>query len=140
MNNGIIQQLGSPESIYNEPINAFVADFIGESNIFTGIMNSDCYVTVFNHGLKCVDKGFTSNESVDVVVRPEDVELILPNENSLIGIVTDCIFKGVHYETCVEVNGVEWVVHNTNSHIIGSSVGIYVKPDNIHIMKKVVGP
>lgn len=138
MNNGIIQQMGSPESIYNEPTNAFVADFIGESNIFPGIMNADCYVTLLNHGLQCVDKGFAHNERVDVVVRPEDVELVTPDHNSLIGTVTDCIFKGVHYETCVDVKGTEWVVHNTNSHIIGSSVGVFVKPDNIHIMKKVV--
>jgi spermidine/putrescine transport system ATP-binding protein len=137
MNNGIIQQQGTPESIYNEPINAFVADFIGESNILPGIMERDCFVRVFEHGFVCVDKGFEKNEPIDVVVRPEDV--VLSNaENGLKGIVTACIFKGVHYETCVDVQGKEWIVHNTKSHVIGSEVTINVIPDNIHIMKRTV--
>lgn len=137
MNNGIIQQMGSPEDIYNEPINAFVADFIGESNIFSGIMEADGMVTIFGHTFKCVDKGFEIKEAVDVVIRPEDIILGPKSDETLVGQVTDCIFKGVHYETCVQTLGQEWVIHNTKSFSEGDEVGIYVNPFDIHIMKKV---
>lgn len=136
MNDGVIQQAGSPEMIYNEPTNAFVADFIGESNIFSGLMKKDCFVELMDHGFNCVDKGFSTNEAVDVVIRPEDVVLLKVTSNKLTGKVTDCIFKGVHYETYVEAGGIEWMVHNTKSHIIGTDVSIDIAPENIHIMKK----
>lgn len=136
MNDGVIQQAGTPEMIYNEPKNAFVADFIGESNIISGVMRKDCFVELFSHGFVCVDKGFGINEPVDVVIRPEDVELSKPEKDKLTGKVTDCIFKGVHYETYVEAGGMEWMIHNTKSHIIGSDVSIDIAPENIHIMKK----
>lgn len=134
MNEGIIQQAGTPEMIYNEPTNAFVADFIGESNIFGGIMHKDGLVEMFGTAFACVDKGFAKDEAVDVVIRPEDVNLV--KEGILDGVITDCIFKGVHYETYVMAGGVEWMVHNTRSHIIGAKVAIEVSPENIHIMKK----
>jgi len=140
MNNGKIQQQGSPESIYNEPLNAFVADFIGESNIMPGIIEKDCYVRIYNQGYICVDTGFSKDEAIEVVVRPEDVILTPPSDTRLNGIVTACIFKGVHYETCVDVHGKEWIVHNTQSHALGSKVSIDVLPDNIHVMKRMVSP
>lgn len=136
MNAGLIQQAGAPEDIYNEPQNAFVADFIGESNIFTGTMKKDFELELFNHGLVCVDKGFELNELIDVVIRPEDINLIKPEKNKLSGLVTDCIFKGVHYETYVQAYGYEWMVHNTKSHIIGTEVSFEIDPEDIHIMKK----
>ncbi len=147
INDGIIQQMGTPESIYNEPINAFVADFIGESNIYDGIMIRDEVLELFGHTFKCVDKGFNENESIDVVIRPEDVRLTkvsnsqkttnhTSRNNQLIGKVTDCIFKGVHYETCIETFGEEWVIHDTENFVPGDYVSIEVDPFNIHIMKK----
>lgn len=136
MNNGVIQQMGSPEDIYNEPVNAFVADFIGESNIVTGIMKQDCVIEVLGHVFDCVDKGFAVNEQVDMVVRPEDIELLQPSDNTLNGKVTSCIFKGVHYETCVVTKDFEWVVHDTKSFKADEQVSINVDPFNIHIMKK----
>lgn len=138
MNNGIIQQQGTPESIYNEPINAFVADFIGESNIFPGIMEKDYFVRFLGHGFICVDKGFKKNEAIEVVIRPEDIVLTPSVPDGLNGKVTACIFKGVHYETCVDVRGNEWIVHNTQSHAVGSEVSITIIPDNIHVMKRTV--
>lgn len=136
LNNGVIQQMGTPEDIYNEPVNAFVADFIGESNIFDGIMREDKLVDIFEQSLECVDIGFEKNEAIDVVIRPEDVILKNPTEGTLVGTVTDCIFKGVHYETCVDTFGSEWVIHNTKSYVEGEKVSIHIDPFDIHIMKK----
>jgi len=143
INNGTIQQMGKPEAIYNEPDNAFVADFIGESNIYEGTMKQDKELELFGHMFECVDTGFAENESVDVVIRPEDVRLYkIPSKEYardggiLVGEVTDCIFKGVHYETCVDTYGYEWVVQNTKNFIPGEYVNIEVDPYDIHIMKK----
>jgi len=138
MNNGVIQQKGTPEDIYNEPVNAFVADFIGESNIIDGIMRQDGVIEILGRVYECVDKGFGTNEKVDVVVRPEDIKLLEPSENKLNGQVTSCIFKGVHYETCVVTEGFEWVIHNTKNFKPGEQVSINVDPFDIHIMKKMV--
>jgi len=142
MNNGIIQQLGKPEAVYNEPINAFVADFIGESNIYDGVMKRDKVLELFGHMFECVDTGFEENEIVDVVIRPEDVRLSrisskesLNETELLVGKVTDCIFKGVHYETCIDTYGYEWVVQNTKNFTPGEYVNIEVDPYDIHIMK-----
>ena len=143
MNNGIIQQMGRPESVYNEPVNAFVADFIGESNIYDGVMKRDKVVEVFGHTFECVDTGFEEDELIDVVIRPEDVSLSrMPSKGAitsgelLVGKVTDCIFKGVHYETCIDTFGHEWVVQNTKNFTPGEYVNIEVDPFDIHIMKK----
>ena len=136
MNDGIIQQAGSPQSIYNEPVNAFVADFIGESNIFDGVMMADFKLEMFGHIFECVDKGFSKNEDIEVVIRPEDVDLVKKDDNLLTGKVVDCIFKGVHYETYVMVENSEWLIHSTKSYMINSEVSIIVDPDLIHIMKK----
>ncbi|NLL06523.1 MAG: ABC transporter ATP-binding protein [Clostridiaceae bacterium] len=136
MNNGVIQQMGTPEDIYNEPVNAFVADFIGESNIIKGIMKRDGLIEIFGRVYECVDKGFAIDEKVDVVVRPEDIKLLAPTEKTVNGEVTSCIFKGVHYETCVMTEGFEWVIQNTKNFKLGEKVGINVAPFDIHIMKK----
>lgn len=137
MNNGLIQQRGTPEEIYNEPANAFVADFIGESNIFDGIMLKDKLLKLFDVIFECVDCGFDKNELIDVVIRPEDISLKSKVEGALNGIVTNCIFKGVHFETTVETQGFKWVIHNTKSYKISEEVSISVDPFDIHIMKKV---
>ena len=137
MNQGYIQQMGSPEQIYNEPENAFVADFIGESNIVPGIMLHDELVEIFGARFACVDKGFGNNTPVDVVIRPEDIELVAPEEGTLKGICTHLIFKGVHYEMEITTpDGFEWLVHSTNLCPVGKEVGIRVDPFNIQIMNK----
>lgn len=136
MNQGYIQQIGTPEDIYNEPVNAFVADFIGDSNIIDGIMLEDRLVRILDTNFPCVDEGFGTNCPVDVVIRPEDVELVEPSEGILEGTVTSIIFKGVHYEIEVTANGFEWLVHTTKMHEVGSHVGIRVIPFNIQIMNK----
>ena len=137
MNQGYIQQMGSPEQIYNEPENAFVADFIGESNIVPGIMLHDELVEIFGARFACVDKGFGNNTPVDVVIRPEDIELVAPEEGTLKGICTHLIFKGVHYEMEITTpDGFEWLVHSTNLCLVGKEVGIRVDPFNIQIMNK----
>ena len=137
MNQGYIQQMGSPEQIYNEPENAFVADFIGESNIVNGIMIRDELVEIFGAKFPCVDKGFGQNTPVDVVIRPEDIDLVKPGEGSLDGVVTHLIFKGVHYEMEVTTpNGFEWLVHSTDMFPVGQEVGIHVDPFDIQIMNK----
>lgn len=136
MNQGYIQQIGSPESIYNEPENAFVADFIGDSNIIPAIMIEDKLVSILGTRFTCVDTGFGHNKPVDVVIRPEDVELTSPAEGILQGIVTHLIFKGVHYEMEVMAGGFEWLVHSTVMHPVGEEVGIKVDPFNIQIMNK----
>ena len=137
MNQGYIQQMGSPEQIYNEPENAFVADFIGESNIVPGIMLHDELVEIFGARFACVDKGFGNNTPVDVVIRPEDIELVAPEEGTLKGICTHLIFKGVHYEMEVTTpDGYEWLVHSTDMFPVGQKVGIHVDPFDIQIMNK----
>ena len=134
MNQGYIQQEGSPEKIYNEPENAFVADFIGDSNIIRATMIRDELVDILGAKFACVDKGFGENKPVDVVIRPEDVELVAPAEGIIEGVVTDLTFKGVHYEMDVEANGYEWLVHSTKLSEVGSKVGIKIDPFNIQIM------
>lgn len=136
MNQGYIQQIGTPEDIYNEPVNAFVADFIGDSNIIDGIMLEDRMVEILGTRFPCVDEGFGKNQPVDVVIRPEDVELIAPEDGIIQGVVSSIIFKGVHYEIEVKANGFEWLVHTTKLHEVGSQVGIQVIPFNIQIMHK----
>ncbi len=136
MNQGYIQQIGSPETIYNEPENAFVADFIGDSNILNGTMIQDKCVEILGVKFPCVDIGFGSNKPVDVVIRPEDVELVGPTQSPLTGYVSHLIFKGVHYEMEVMANGFEWLVHSTKMFPVGTLVGIQVDPFNIQIMNK----
>ncbi len=136
MNQGYIQQIGSPERIYNEPENAFVADFIGDSNIIASTMVQDELVDILGAKFACVDKGFGNNTPVDVVIRPEDVELVTPSEGTLTGTVTHLIFKGVHYEMEVMAGGFEWLVHSTKLVPVGTEVGIKVEPFNIQIMNK----
>lgn len=137
MNQGYIQQMGSPEQIYNEPENAFVADFIGESNIVDGLMIHDELVEIFGAKFACVDKGFGTIQPVDVVIRPEDIDLVKPEEGTLQGIVTHLIFKGVHYEMEVTTpDGYEWLVHSTDMFPVGEKVGIHVDPFDIQIMNK----
>ena len=136
MNQGYIQQIGTPEDIYNEPINAFVADFIGESNIIDGIMVEDKLVEILGVKIPCVDTGFGRQKPVDVVIRPEDVELSDPAEGFMEGDVVSIIFKGVHYEIEVSANGYDWLVHTTKMFPVGTHVGIHVIPFNIQIMNK----
>ena len=136
MNQGYIQQIGSPESIYNEPENAFVADFIGDSNIIPATMIEDKLVSILGTRFACVDTGFGHNKPVDVVIRPEDVELVAPAQGTLTGEVTHLIFKGVHYEMEVMAGGFEWLVHSTGMFPVGTEVGINVDPFNIQIMNK----
>ena len=136
MSEGKIQQIGTPVDIYNEPINSFVADFIGESNILNGTMIQDKLVRFAGVEFECVDEGFGRNRPVDVVIRPEDVVLGEEGQGILDGVVTSLIFKGVHYEMEVEANGYEWLVHSTNCHPVGSKVSISVIPFNIQIMHK----
>ncbi len=157
MNKGVIQQMGSPEDIYNEPANAFVADFIGESNILNGIMIEDYKVRFSNNVFTCVDGGFEKNEDIDVVIRPEDIEITTVDKgmltgkvNSVIfkgvhyddkgmltGKVNSVIFKGVHYEIEVETENDKWIIHNIKSANVGSTVGLIIDPEAIHIMRKV---
>ena len=137
MNQGYIQQMGTPEQIYNEPENAFVADFIGESNIVGGTMIHDELVEILGAALACEDKGFGNNKPVDVVIRPEDIDLVKPENGTLQGVVTHLIFKGVHYEMEVTTpDGYEWLVHSTDMFPVGQKVGIHVDPFDIQIMNK----
>ncbi|MFA9379183.1 MAG: ABC transporter ATP-binding protein [Lachnotalea sp.] len=136
MNQGYIQQIGTPEDIYNEPQNAFVADFIGESNILPAIMLKDKLVQILGTKFECVDVGFGNNTPVDVVIRPEDIDLINPEDGTINGIVTHLIFKGVHYEMEVMAGGHEWLVHSTDLFSVGTKVGIHVNPFDIQIMHK----
>ena len=139
MKDGVIQQYGAPTDIYNKPKNAFVARFIGESNIVNGIMHNDFDVEFSGHRVKCVDSGFEKDEPVDVVIRPEDVEVCEPSNDVICGIVRTAIFKGVHYEMIVDGNdGNTWLIHSTVLSPEGSNIGMYVTPFNIHIMKKSV--
>ena len=136
MNNGVIAQVGTPEDIYNEPANAFVADFIGEANIINGVMLEDCKVRLLGVELDCVDKGFGKNKPVDVVIRPEDIEVVQPDKAKLNGVVEDIVFKGVHFEISVMCNNCQWLIHSTESQNVGDRIGMRVDPFNIHIMEK----
>ena len=136
MKEGVIQQIGTPIDVYNEPKNAYVADFIGESNIIDGIMKKDCLVNIFGIDFECVDTGFSKDENIDVVIRPEDIVLSEPGEGKIDGKVISVTFKGVHYEMQIESFGYKWLVHNTVMYDVGEEVSLYVKPFDIHIMKK----
>ena len=136
MDSGKIQQIGTPEDIYNEPANAFVADFIGESNILDGIMPADYRVRIFGQEFKCVDSGFAPNETVDVVIRPEDIDIVPADQGHLCGTVTGVTFKGVHYDTIVDFKGFKWLIQTTDFYPVDSYIGIQLDPDNIHVMKK----
>ena len=136
MNKGKIQQMGTPEDIYNEPKNSFVARFIGESNIFDGTMLDDFKVEFCNVKFDCVDKGFNKNENIEVVIRPEDIKMVDSKDGMLKGKVTSMVFKGVHYEIEVKENDRKWILHNTKAAEIGSELGMDIYPEDIHIMRK----
>ncbi len=136
MNEGVIQQIGTPLDIYNEPKNAFVADFIGESNILDGIMKEDFTVEFNNIKFQCVDKGFKHNEPVDVVIRPEDIDVVAPEDGMLQGTVTSVTFKGVHYEIIVDIDNFKWMIQTTDKSEVGDVIGISIDPDEMHVMKK----
>ena len=136
MAHGKIQQIGTPTDIYNEPINAFVADFIGESNIVDGVMLADYRVKLAGHTFDCVDGGFAANEAVDVVIRPEDVDVVPAEKGMLCGLVTGVTFKGVHYEIIVDVKGFKWMIQTTDFVAEGETIGLSIDPDAFHIMKK----
>lgn len=137
MDKGVVQQIGTPVDIYNEPKNAFVAEFIGESNIIDGIIHEDFLVEFSGRLFPCVDKGFNKDENIDVVIRPEDIEVV--EDGAIEGIVTSVTFKGVHYEMIVKADNYEWMIHSTIMKPVGTKIGMTVLPENIHIMKKVVG-
>jgi len=136
MDGGLIQQIGTPEDIYNEPKNAFVADFIGESNILDGVMRADGVVEIFNRKFQCLDGGFAPDEPVDVVIRPEDVDIVPADQGQLKGTVTAVTFKGVHYDTIVDFYGFKWLIQTTDYCPVDSHIGIKIDPDGIHVMKK----
>jgi spermidine/putrescine transport system ATP-binding protein len=134
MNHGNIQQIGTPVDIYNEPVNAFVADFIGESNIIKGVMHKDYDVSFAGRRFDCVDTGFDPDQPVDVVIRPEDVRLVAPQDGSLRGIVNSVTFKGVFYEIYVDTPDYEWMIHSTTAPKTGDEVGLSFTPQDIHVM------
>ena len=136
MDKGKIQQIGTPEDIYNEPKNAFVADFIGESNIIDGIMRADGVVEIFNRRFQCLDSGFAPDEAVDVVIRPEDVDIVPEDQGQLKGTVTNVTFKGMQYDIIVDFYGFKWLIQTTDLSPVGSRIGIKIDPDGIHVMKK----
>ena len=136
MADGEIQQIGTPTDIYNEPKNAFVADFIGESNIIDGVMIADKKVKLAGHVFDCVDGGYQANEPVDVVIRPEDVDVVAPEKGMLTGKVTSVTFKGVHYEIIVDIRGFKWMIQSTDYVAPEATIGLFIEPDAIHIMKK----
>ena len=136
MDAGKIQQIGTPEDIYNEPKNAFVADFIGESNIIDGIMRADGVVEIFNRRFQCLDKGFEKDEPVDVVIRPEDVDIVPEDQGQLRGTVTSVTFKGMQYDIIVDFYGFKWLIQTTDFCPVDSRIGIKIDPDGIHVMKK----
>ena len=136
MADGKIQQIGSPTDIYNEPVNAFVADFIGESNILDGVMLKDYSVKFAGHTFECLDSGFETGEQVDVVVRPEDVDVVPTDKGMLVGTVTGVTFKGDYYEIIVDVKGFKWMLETSDFVGVDSVIGLYIEPDAIHIMKK----
>ena len=136
MDKGRIQQIGRPEDIYNEPKNAFVADFIGESNILDGVMLEDYRVKFFGRVFQCVDSGFQPNEPVDVVIRPEDIDIVPVNQGSLVGTVTSVTFKGLNYDIIVDFKGFKWLIQTTDFHPVDATIGIRLNPEDIHIMHK----
>ena len=136
MDKGRIQQIGKPEDIYNEPKNAFVADFIGESNILDGVMLADYKVRFFGRTFQCLDAGFAPNEPVDVVIRPEDIDFVPPEEGHLTGTVTSVTFKGLNYDIIVDFRGFKWLIQTTDYQPEGTTVGIRLNPEDIHIMHK----
>ena len=136
MDGGVIQQIGSPTDIYNEPRNAFVADFIGESNILDGVMLEDYSVKVAGHTFRCLDSGFGKNTPVDVVIRPEDIKVVKPDSTLIIGDVTAVTFKGVHYEIIVDVAGFKWMIQSTECRQVGDHIGLELTPNDIHVMQK----
>ena len=136
MDQGKIQQIGTPEDVYNEPKNAFVADFIGESNILDGVMHEDYLVEFVGKKFKCLDKGFAPMEPVDVVIRPEDIDIVPKEQGHLRGTVTSVTFKGVHYDTIVDFKGFKWLIQTTDYHPEGETIGIVLNPNDIHILRK----
>ena len=136
MNNGKIQQIGSPLDIYNEPENAFVADFIGESNIIDGVMISDNTVRMYGRNFPCLDKGFAPSEPVDVVVRPEDIDIVPVEQGQISGTVTEVTFKGMQYDIIVDFQGFKWLIQTTDHSPVGARIGVKIDPDGFHIMKK----
>ena len=136
MNDGEIQQIGTPQDIYNEPENAFVADFIGESNILDGTMKNDFLVNFFGRDFVCLDRDFQTNEPVDVVIRPEDIDIVPPQQGMLTGTVTSVTFMGVHYEIIIDIDGFKWMIQTTDEHKVDEVVGLQIEPDAIHIMHK----
>jgi spermidine/putrescine transport system ATP-binding protein len=138
MREGVIEQIGTPQDIYNEPANAFIADFIGEINIIDGVMKADYLVNFGGVDVKCVDKGFLENEAIDVAIRPEDIRIVEKDKGIVTGVVENVVFKGVHFEMTVDQEGYKWLVHSTESATLGDTVGLFVAPENIHIMKRLV--
>ena len=136
MDKGRIQQIGTPEDIYNEPKNAFVADFIGESNILNGTMVRDNVVKMYGKEFPCVDEGFEKNEAVDVVIRPEDVQIVPADQGQLVGTVTNVTFKGMQYDIIVDFRGFKWLIQTTDHSPVGARIGVKIDPDGFHIMKK----
>ena len=136
MNGGVIQQIGRPTDIYNEPKNAFVADFIGESNIIDAVMLSDGVVQMYGKKFQCLDSGFAPNEPVDVVIRPEDIDIVPPEQGQIHGVVTEVTFKGVHYDIIVDFKGFKWLIQTSDFSPVGACIGVKIDPDGFHIMKK----
>ena len=136
MDKGSIQQIGTPEDIYNEPKNAFVADFIGESNIIDGIMPEDNVVQMYGRRFPCLDGGFAPNEAVDVVIRPEDIDIVPVEQGQLTGTVTSVTFKGMQYDIIVDFRGFKWLIQTTDHSPVGARIGVKIDPDGFHIMKK----
>ena len=136
MDKGSIQQIGTPEDIYNEPKNAFVADFIGESNIIDGIMPEDNVVQMYGRRFPCLDGGFAPNEAVDVVIRPEDIDIVPVEQGQLTGTVTSVTFKGMQYDIIVDFRGFKWLIQTTDHSPVGARIGIKIDPDGFHVMKK----
>ena len=136
MDKGCIQQIGTPEDIYNEPKNAFVADFIGESNIIDGVMVRDKLVKMYGKEFPCLDGGFAENEPVDVVIRPEDIDIVPVEQGQLVGTVTSVTFKGMQYDIIVDFRGFKWLIQTTDHSPVGARIGVKIDPDGFHIMKK----
>lgn len=136
MNEGRIQQIGTPEDIYNEPKNAFVADFIGESNIIDGMMLEDKVVKMYGRKFPCLDSGFAPNEPVDIVIRPEDIDIVDVDQGQITGTVTEVTFKGMHYDIIVDFQGFKWLIQTTDYSPVGARIGVKIDPDGFHIMKK----
>ena len=136
MDKGCIQQIGTPEDIYNEPKNAFVADFIGESNIIDGVMVRDKLVKMYGREFACLDGGFAENEPVDVVIRPEDIDIVPVDQGQLVGTVTSVTFKGMQYDIIVDFRGFKWLIQTTDHSPVGARIGVKIDPDGFHIMKK----